>query len=366
MPLRPRRPQTRLVLTAGTSTILLVAGCGGGSGGTIAASDTASPPVTASASPAGATASAAPPSAPGSTQAPVPVESNPPGDIPDNVAFVAYRNAAGQYGFTFPEGWARSERGPAVTFTDKLNGIAADTTGVPADLSVAAVRAQEVPRLQRSQPAFELRTVEAVTLPAGRGVRIVYRRNSAPDPVTGRQVRDEVESYLIASGARHVRLDLFGPVGADNVDAYRTIKHQLGVSVTAAVLRAQGVHRFYRRDGRVDSEVAALRDVDLDVAPGELVAVVGASGSGKSTLLGLLAGLDDPSGGSVWIAGERISHRTPAEQARPPWPVRGPAHPVQWPARPPRRARQRRPRWVLSAAPPPVRTTPRICLSGWN
>jgi putative ABC transport system ATP-binding protein len=86
--------------------------------------------------------------------------------------------------------------------------------------------------------------------------------------------------------------------------------------VTAAVLRALGVHRFYRRDGRVDSEVAALRDVELEVAPGELVAVVGPSGAGKSTLLGLLAGLDDPSGGSVWIGGERISHRAPAEQAR--------------------------------------------------
>lgn len=82
------------------------------------------------------------------------------------------------------------------------------------------------------------------------------------------------------------------------------------------VLEARGVHRFYRRDGRVDAEVAALRDVDLRLYPDELVAVVGPSGSGKSTLLGLLAGLDDPDGGTIRIRGERISHRTPAERAR--------------------------------------------------
>jgi putative ABC transport system ATP-binding protein len=84
----------------------------------------------------------------------------------------------------------------------------------------------------------------------------------------------------------------------------------------APVLQARGLHRFYRRDGRVDAEVAALRDVDLSVHAGEMVAVVGPSGSGKSTLLGILAGLDEPDGGTVTIAGERMSHRTPAEQAR--------------------------------------------------
>ena len=50
-------------------------------------------------------------------------------------------------------------------------------------------------------------------------------------------------------------------------------------------------------------ELVILRDIDLEVTPGEAVAVVGASGSGKSTLLALLAGLDTPTSGAVELDG---------------------------------------------------------------
>ena len=79
------------------------------------------------------------------------------------------------------------------------------------------------------------------------------------------------------------------------------------------VLQARGLHRFFRRGGE---EVAALRDVDVILRPGEIVAVVGPSGSGKSTLLNLLAGLDDPDGGSVEVAGRQLSHEPATVQAR--------------------------------------------------
>jgi ABC-type lipoprotein export system ATPase subunit len=69
------------------------------------------------------------------------------------------------------------------------------------------------------------------------------------------------------------------------------------------VLRTRGLRRHY---GAGEGLVRAVDGIDLDVAPGETVAVMGPSGCGKSTLLHLLGGLDRPSDGEVWLAGRRV------------------------------------------------------------
>jgi putative ABC transport system ATP-binding protein len=71
-----------------------------------------------------------------------------------------------------------------------------------------------------------------------------------------------------------------------------------------------------RRYGVGETAVDALRGVSLAVVEGELVAVMGASGSGKSTLMHLLAGLDRPSSGEVWIDGTEIGSLGDTELTR--------------------------------------------------
>jgi putative ABC transport system ATP-binding protein len=63
-----------------------------------------------------------------------------------------------------------------------------------------------------------------------------------------------------------------------------------------------------------DVDVHALRGVDLDVAKGEFIAIIGSSGSGKSTLFNVLGGLTPPSTGSVSIGGKDLSRMTNAER----------------------------------------------------
>ena len=73
---------------------------------------------------------------------------------------------------------------------------------------------------------------------------------------------------------------------------------------TSTVVEANGLVRRY---GSGETEVNALRGVDLGIATGQLTAVMGPSGSGKSTLMHILAGLDRPTEGSVTIAGQDIT-----------------------------------------------------------
>jgi ABC-type lipoprotein export system ATPase subunit len=74
-------------------------------------------------------------------------------------------------------------------------------------------------------------------------------------------------------------------------------------TASTSVVRARGLRKHY---GRGEGLVRAVDGVDLDVAPGETVAVMGPSGCGKSTLLHLLGGLERPSGGEVSLNGRRI------------------------------------------------------------
>jgi putative ABC transport system ATP-binding protein len=69
-------------------------------------------------------------------------------------------------------------------------------------------------------------------------------------------------------------------------------------------LRARGLGKIYRTG---DVEVHALRGVDLDLRPGELVVLLGPSGSGKSTLLNILGGLDTASAGEVTFQGADLT-----------------------------------------------------------
>ena len=80
-----------------------------------------------------------------------------------------------------------------------------------------------------------------------------------------------------------------------------------------AMLETRGLAKTYETGG---AKVPGLRGVDISIERGEFVAVMGPSGCGKSTLLNLLAGLDRPTAGEVWIDGERIDRMSETELAR--------------------------------------------------
>jgi putative ABC transport system ATP-binding protein len=85
----------------------------------------------------------------------------------------------------------------------------------------------------------------------------------------------------------------------------------MGAVAGVNVVQVSNVTRRYEGGGS-----AAIDGVDLEIASGEAVAVMGPSGSGKSTLLNLIAGLDRPTSGAVTVAGERIDTLSETSAAR--------------------------------------------------
>lgn len=81
----------------------------------------------------------------------------------------------------------------------------------------------------------------------------------------------------------------------------------------APVLAARDLFRFFHLG---DDETFALRGVSLTAIAGEMLAVIGPSGSGKSTLLACLAGFDEPDGGHVLVAGQRMTRRPETVRAK--------------------------------------------------
>jgi putative ABC transport system ATP-binding protein len=79
------------------------------------------------------------------------------------------------------------------------------------------------------------------------------------------------------------------------------------------IVRVEGVHKFFTRGSE---QIDVLNDLNMEVADGEFLALMGPSGSGKTTLLNLIAGLDKPSQGEVWVGGQLISGMSEGQLAR--------------------------------------------------
>jgi hypothetical protein len=224
--LRGRWRSTTISVVAAVSIAGLGTACGSGTsaggGVSVPASGQGSPAETTGA-PASSGTQASPAQNAVAPQSPVPAESNPPGDIPDNTVFVPYTSRSGGFAIEVPEGWARSSTGSGVRFTSTLNGIAVSWSPAVSAPTTTSARSLDVPALQRSEAAFRLQDIRAVALPTGPAVLITYQENSAPNRVTGKQYRLVVERFELFKNGMEAVLTLSSPVGADNVDPWRIV-----------------------------------------------------------------------------------------------------------------------------------------------
>lgn len=244
----------RMILAVGAVSLVLLATACGSSG----TASTSTPPIVTSSTtsltvPSTGAASTAPTSTPQivpvtppqpapttapSTSVPAPAPTsgaavNPnapelvePGDIPDNQVFVAFASADGTYSVKVPEGWARTETGGVVVFSDKYNSVTIGSSASTAVPTVDNVKTSGLTDVS-SDPTFRLIDVQPITRKAGEGVLATYEIGSVPNPVTGKSALLAVERYVFSHKGTTVVLTLSGAKGADNVDPWKVVSDSL-------------------------------------------------------------------------------------------------------------------------------------------
>ena len=136
---------------------------------------------------------------------------------------MSYRPAGAKFIVKVPEGWARSSASGAVTLTDKLNSITIEPSPAATKPTAASVKSSELPKVQQRGGNYQAGKVTVVHRKAGAAVLATYLRDSAPNPVTNKVVRDAFERYSFWNNGTEVVLTLSGPKGADNVDPWRIV-----------------------------------------------------------------------------------------------------------------------------------------------
>jgi hypothetical protein len=121
-------------------------------------------------------------------------ETSPPGDIPDNQAFVRYSPPGAGFSIEVPEGWSRTTDGKAVVFTDKLNSI-----------RIESRRAASPPAKKQTKSFVQ----------------------SKPDAVTGKSRILAVERHVFWHNGREAIITLSSAKGADNVDPWNKVTRSL-------------------------------------------------------------------------------------------------------------------------------------------
>ena len=162
-------------------------------------------------------------------------ERNPTGDVPDDQVFIRYTSSASGYSLKVPEGWASSEEGPDVNFTDKFDGVAVivDEAAIPPTMK------DVVTRLGKAEKGFKV-----VIQKRSRSLLVqlyLLSMNLSQRPIQSPiSAFASKQAYAFYKNGKIAILILWAPVGADNADHWKLISEsfagRLPVKAETAVI----------------------------------------------------------------------------------------------------------------------------------